>query len=188
MLLAVTAGATVDPRAAHGQAVLVVDDDGRATATDCNAQPKTFSSMQAAAGSRAWSHDTHTPSRQYGASATHSAWPVQSGTAIVLDVSGAGPLELVEAAIDVDVSAGVVSSAPLELSGPPSLVVHAPVSEPHDVAGRSASWAHAQSNASSPHDDDAMRRSRTGARRARGLCRRARRCPGALAAHAHVAG
>jgi hypothetical protein len=64
---------------------------------------------------------------------------VQSGTAIVLDVSGAGPLELVEAAIDVDVSAGVVSSAPLELSGPPSLVVHAPVSEPHDVAGRSAS-------------------------------------------------
>jgi len=48
LLLAVAAGATHDPRGAHAQAALVVDDDGRATATDCNAQQKTFSTVQSA--------------------------------------------------------------------------------------------------------------------------------------------
>jgi hypothetical protein len=48
LLLAVTAGSTQDSRTAHAQVLLVVDDDGRATATDCNAQQKTFSSVQAA--------------------------------------------------------------------------------------------------------------------------------------------
>jgi hypothetical protein len=48
LLLALTAGSTQEWRAAHAQAALVVDDDGRATVTDCDAQEKTFKTVQAA--------------------------------------------------------------------------------------------------------------------------------------------